>query len=134
MPAPDYDQGMLPVTPKGGGVRILAKWFQDLVINAVNAARVTKVIVPQTDGTNHLPPLYADIKRTALGGTIITLPANDAGGGQKQVVYMKACLDDGTVAYVPVIVSGTIYRDSGSGTVTPAIDAGAVPAGSNELI
>jgi hypothetical protein len=63
----------LPLTPKNGGVRILGKRFQDWVINKINGNDIIKVVCPQTDGTNILPPKFADIKSTPLG-KIITLP------------------------------------------------------------
>lgn len=75
---------MLPLTPKSGGVRILAKRFQDAVINLINACRVTKVVIPTNDGSNATGAHYADIKSSPLGGTVITFPPmlfSSTGGG-----------------------------------------------------
>jgi len=61
----------IPLTPKGGGVRILASAFQNLLINCINGFRVISVVIPgATPGTAK----QADIKSTEFG-TIITLPA-----------------------------------------------------------
>jgi hypothetical protein len=60
-------------------------------------------------------------------------PPPQVGAGQK--VYMQACLQDGTTCYVPVLISGTIYRLPPAGAVViPTINAAAVPNGSNALI
>jgi hypothetical protein len=65
----------IPLTPKGGGVRILASAFQNLLINCINGFRVISVVIPgATPGTAKL----ADIKSTA-NGTIITLPSGMIG-------------------------------------------------------
>ena len=73
--------GMLPLTPKNGGVRILGKRFQDYVLNFINACRVTRVVIPINDGTTSSGVKYADVKSTALGGTVITFPAGLIGVG-----------------------------------------------------
>ena len=67
-------RNILPLTPKGGGVRILGKRFQDWLIGKVNSAGIIQVVVPQTDGTNVLDPKFAEVKSTPAG-TIITMPA-----------------------------------------------------------
>ena len=86
----------LPITPKNGGVRLLGKRFQDVVINFINSCRVTKVVCPMNDGTTNKGMVYADIKSTALGGTVITLPGGMFGG-----------VSSGTT---PGTTGGMIYR------------------------
>ena len=57
-------------------------------------------------------------------GKVFTLI--DSGNGQK--VYFRACLADGTECYVPLRVSGVIYKGKGTSTITPEIDSGDVPS------
>lgn len=52
-----------------------------------------------------------------------------------QVVYFKACLNDGTTCYVPVLINGTIYRlPADTAGNPPTINPGKVPNGTVELV
>lgn len=71
----------------------------------------------------------------ALSRKVEAMRRRILGGNQNQydVVYIKACLDDGTECYVPVVIDGIIYAQN-TGTVTaPEINAGSVPSGEQVL-
>lgn len=55
---------------------------------------------------------------------------NISGGGGGTIVYIKACLEDNTEAFIPIRIAGKIYAlADGTGYVTPTIDPGSVPDG-----
>lgn len=118
--------------PKNPGTFIGKKW-RAMIVAVMNIVTNLRIFCPVTSNgvTTYLE---ADIKMSPLGG-IVTLPdiLFASGDGTAQIVYVKACLADGTECYVPIKVYGTIYRLPGSSVTTPTIDAGAVPDGSKEL-
>jgi hypothetical protein len=82
------------------GAQILSRKIQQKVFDAINAARITRVIIPLTDGKKVLPSIEADIKRTPLGGTTITFPpmlnpATGSGSGSASIQQFKIVSDGG---------------------------------------
>ena len=72
------------------------------------------------------------VEQTTRGVRFHVKPSKNANG---QIVYMQACLADGSTCYVPVLVSGTIYRlPADAPGATPTINTGKVPDGTPELI
>lgn len=96
------------------GTHPLVPWLNSLR-EACISARVTSVV----NGTMTRGP----------GGTSIVCGKLPSG----QLIYIKACLEDGSECYVPLSVMGVIY-ELNTGTVTaPTINAGSVPDGSTVL-
>ena len=118
----------LPKQEKGGVPVMLRRSLANLVLAVCESFLNLRVVINNNDGTQ----AEADIKQTEMG-TIITIPAPAAGGSNNFSVYMKACLEDGTECYVPVLVSGAIYRNPTTTPTVPPIDTGTVPGGSNQL-
>jgi hypothetical protein len=101
--------------------------------------------IPHLDGTNdHLVfsrehwNLIIAVANAILSSPNFTVTNHgiilEQTGSAGEVDYLKDCLADGSTCYVPVRVAGTIYRLPGTGTVTPTIDSGSVPTGSQELV
>jgi len=77
----NFSGGSLPLTPKGGGARILGKRFQDLVLRSINSWLRLRIIVNFTDSAgNVVDTQYADIQQTANGSTITLPPVPLLGG------------------------------------------------------
>ena len=68
------------------GAALLSKEYRDAVVNIVNAVRNLEVILPQTDGSNVLPPLKATIDISELSMRIILPPLNTYGAGANGII------------------------------------------------
>jgi hypothetical protein len=121
----------LPPLPAAGAVKMFGtNLYRNTILAAVNAILNLRVLIRGTNGQSS----EAEVKMTSLGMTVIVpIPPGLDPQTNGKVVYFKLCREDGTTCYVPLSVEGTIYALPGSGVVTPTIDAGAVPTGSQEL-
>ena len=108
----------MEVPPKLSGTSPLVPW-----LNRLREATQSALINSVVNGRYSRGP----------GGTqLICSPGQNPNTGT--LVYIKACLEDGTEAYVPLLIYGKIYAlATGTGYVTPTIDSGAVPDNSKLL-
>lgn len=133
---PNLQNEVIPPTPAGKGAMVLTSKFQNFIWKIINRNRISRVICQTTNSDGATGDSVDATITRGDQGTVITLPNFPAGGGaSSQVIYMKACLEDGSECYVPVVISGTIYAlPADTPGTAPTIDAGKVPDGTVELI
>jgi len=111
-------QGYIPKRPVGDTAEAR---FMQAVWDAVWGGDFPFINTPQVQWT------------TGQKGYIANVQSGTSGPGGT-LVYIKACLDDGSEAFIPLRIYGKIYAlAGGTGYVTPTIDPGDVPDGAKLL-
>lgn len=132
----ELKKGLIFTPPNNPGTFIGKAW-RAMICKALTCAMNPKIIA--LIGNSGISPtgVEADIKLSQNGwtATLDLTQSASAGAGQiGQLVYVRACLADGTVCYVPISVQGIIYRNPGTGTTNATINSGSVPTGSTVII
>lgn len=111
---------------------ILKKWIQDLILSVCEGFLNLKIVQPISDGYRVVSVEEARIIPAETGQWIVVMPT--LVNNQKNTVFMKACLEDGTECFVEVPVVRVFRNRATTPGTPPTIDPGNVPDGESELI